>query len=121
MIRRPWCRAWPGRSQVAWHMQMDGRHRQWALGYVAAARGEWKRCALLQAHVETWAKEWELSTGEERALYLAAAEVMRASKKKRAGPADGYRLTLKALASFEVTPLFWSATNDAGPFSQRGI
>ena len=55
-----------------------------------------------QAHVEAWAKEWELGAAEERALLLAAADAMRASKKKKAGPADGYRLTLKALASFEV-------------------
>ena len=61
----------------------------------------------LQAHVETWAKEWELGAAEERALYLAAADAMRASKKKKAGPADGYRLTLKALASFEASMQFF--------------
>ena len=60
--------------------------------------------AFQQAHVEGWAREWELSVPEERALLLAAAECMRASKKKKAGPADGYRLTLKALASYEVRP-----------------
>lgn len=57
---------------------------------------------LRQAHVEGWAKEWELGVGDERALLLAAADCLRASKKKKAGPADGYRLALKALATYQV-------------------
>ena len=72
----------------------------------AAARGVCKAAdgaaAVRQAHVEGWAKEWGLGVEDERALLLAAADVLRASKKKKAGPPDGYRLALKALATYQV-------------------
>ena len=54
--------------------------------------------------MEGWAKEWELGVEDERTLLLAAADVLRASKKKKAGPVDGYRLALKALATYQVQP-----------------
>ena len=62
--------------------------------------------------MEGWAKEWELGVGDERALLLAAADVLRASKKKKAGPADGYRLALKALATYQVRPWVCQSESD---------
>ncbi|CAL5225689.1 g8554 [Coccomyxa viridis] len=57
--------------------------------------------AALKTHLDTWSKDWQLSIPEKRTLYLAAADVLRLSKKKKAGPVDGYRLVLKALATYQ--------------------
>ena len=85
---------------------------------------------LSQTHAEIWAKEWELKVEDERALYFACADLLRLSKvrpaspmlrflrlswkcnrlkalsvlqKKKAGPLDAHRLTLKALSTYQVS------------------
>lgn len=86
------------------------------MGQLGCMQGYCVRCCAGlpdQAHVEGWAKEWQLSAEEERTLYLAAADTLRASKKKKAGPADAYRLTLKALAMYQARPRLLAGCRNA--------
>ncbi|KAK9916454.1 hypothetical protein WJX75_002820 [Coccomyxa subellipsoidea] len=56
---------------------------------------------VVKANAESWAKEWKLSVADHRTLYFACADILRLSKKKKAGPLDAYKLTLKALSTFQ--------------------
>ena len=39
-----------------------------------------KLYGVLQNHVDTWVKEWELSVAQQQTLYLAIADLFRANK-----------------------------------------
>ncbi|CAL8466885.1 g6421 [Coccomyxa elongata] len=56
---------------------------------------------VVKASAEEWAKEWKLNVADQRTLFFACADILRLSKKKKAGPLDAYKLTLKALSTFQ--------------------
>ncbi|EIE26574.1 hypothetical protein COCSUDRAFT_52386 [Coccomyxa subellipsoidea C-169] len=71
------------------------------LGYAKKAGLAGLLAPVVKANAESWAKKWSLNVADRRTLYFACADVLRISKKKKAGPLDAYKLTLHALSTFQ--------------------
>eukprot|EP00884_Botryococcus_braunii_P022700 jgi/Botrbrau1/9113/Bobra.0305s0017.1 len=71
-----------------------------ALAYAKSANLASQLAPALPGRVESWIKVWKLGRSDERTLCLAAAELLRASKKRKAVK-DAYTLTVRALQTFQ--------------------
>ncbi|KAK9831893.1 hypothetical protein WJX81_006639 [Elliptochloris bilobata] len=71
------------------------------LAYAKASNLAGLLAPVVKNRVESWVKDFDLSVADQRTLYLASADLLRSSRKKAAGAKDAFKLTLKALATFE--------------------
>jgi translation initiation factor 3 subunit M len=73
-----------------------------AIAYAKKANLATLLAPVVRNRVEDWIKEWKLNHSQARDLYLACADLLRSSSKKRKTAAkDAYRLTLKCLGTYD--------------------
>lgn len=74
-----------------------------ALGYAKQAGLADMMLPVIKAHGDGWAAELQLSSVEERQLYVACSDTLRAcTRKPRTAARESYRLLTKCLTAYEV-------------------
>ncbi|KAI3425857.1 hypothetical protein D9Q98_007831 [Chlorella vulgaris] len=76
-----------------------------ALGYAKQAGLADMMLPVIKAHGDGWAAELQLSSVEERQLYVACSDTLRAcTRKPRTAARESYRLLTKCLTAYEDAP-----------------
>ena len=96
---------------IVWEPQSKFTVLLQALAFSKAAGHADVMLNVVRAHADTWAAGLRLSPADERALYVACADTLRAcTRKPRTATKEAYRLLCRHLATFETATAAEAAT-----------